>query len=63
MINTTTICVLFYCTCLFQLSLRVPTSSFSDKARAAVLDRWLRFHIKVNIGKAKAKPRTDAKEN
>ena len=35
----------FYCTCLFQLSLRVLISSFSDKRRAAVLDRWLRFHL------------------
>ena len=37
-INTTTICVLFYCTCLLQFSLRVPTSSFSDKARAVGSD-------------------------
>ena len=43
--STIAICALFYCTCLFQLSLRVLTSRFSDKGQAAVLDRWLIFHL------------------
>ena len=46
MISNITICVLIYCNCLFQLSLRVLTSSFSDKQRAAVFDRWLRFYLR-----------------